>query len=387
MRDVGFDPMPLETMIDRNSNNNNNNNNNNGTRRRITYPQIAAAVSFLLLVGVTIVMPRMEDRKPFRPTKVTKEQQPNTLLRVVTPVVPPPPEQQQREEGLSIAWLMSFPNSGTSFTSKLVRHVTKGSTASNYGHEAGSVMVPSMFTEGSPPFWIDPQSLKEWTRPTSLVLTKTHCGGRCEMCGPSDYIENPHSFLTSCLSGHDKANETASQQYDAKLVRKAVHLIRSPVANIVSRFHLEVKHRDRHNFTSDRQGFLSFCKVLDEEFGKEERNPRWLNPQVYEIIKHVPCFVDFVRYVQWHNLAFVVTQSMRIPRYVLFYETFEDRFNETVEELLDFLEVPRAGEVVDFVVGKEYRDYFTEKEHDAIREGVKRMALSTTWDNVKHYFD
>ena len=39
-------------------------------------------------------------------------------------------------EDQRIAWLMSFPNSGTSYTSYLIRTVTLTNTASNYGHES-----------------------------------------------------------------------------------------------------------------------------------------------------------------------------------------------------------------------------------------------------------
>ena len=367
MRGSSFESMPVETAAERNS------------RRMVSYPHIVGMLSVLLVVCIALVihLDTGKDRQPaLRPSQITKHS--NTLLQV-----------SEERSGLSIAWLMSFPNSGTSFTSKLVRHVTLGSTGSNYGHEVLSTdKVISMFGDDHPPFWIDPHSLDTWTRPSSLVLTKTHCGGRCEMCGPSDYVENPHSFLTQCLSGR-VGDETASQ-YDIKLVKKAVHLIRNPFDNVVSRFHLERKlfsDRGNNKFTSDRTGFLAFCLRLSDNYGAEERDARWLDPHVYDMIKDVPCFSDFVRYVQWHNLAFVATQDKAIPTLVLHYEKFESNFDETVDGLIEFLESPRRGKNIEFILGKEYLDYFSEVEKDAIREGIKRMALSPTWDNVKHYFD
>ena len=188
MRGSNFEAMPVETTAERSN------------RRMIPYTHFVVILSFLLVVGIAFVTHLDTDRKPtLRPSKIYKETS-DILLHVA-----------EQRSGLSIAWLMSFPNSGTSFTSKLVRHVTLTSTGSNYGHEvlATDKVIP-MFGDDHPPFWIDPHSLDTWNRPSSLVLTKTHCGGRCEMCGPSDYVENPHSFLTQCLSGRI-GDETASQ--------------------------------------------------------------------------------------------------------------------------------------------------------------------------------
>ena len=386
MREPGFETMQCETSMDRNR------------RQQMSNSQVVVVIALLLLGGVTLVTYLGTGRKPtFRPTEVSKPA-PDTLLQVSETNTADTTSASNKDgsghgDGLGIAWLMSFPNSGTSFTSKLVRHVTMGSTGSNYGHEvAPTDAVVPMFGDGRPPYWIDPHSLEAnaWSRPVapSLVLTKTHCGGRCEMCGPTEYVENPHLFLSHCLSGR-ASDEPVAMEYDMALVRKAVHLIRNPLDNVVSRFHLERKlfsDRGDARFSSDRKGFLSFCQLLKDQYGADEINSRWLDPQIYEMIGHVPCFADFIRYVQWHNLAFVVTQDMAIPTFVLHYEKFESNFDETVDELIEFLEVPRKGGTIEFILGKVYRDYFTDEEYVAIRDAIKIMALSTTWDNVQHYF-
>jgi hypothetical protein len=88
---------------------------------------------------------------------------------------------------LQIAWLMSFPNSGTSYTSKLIRHVSLTRTASNYGNEErAAVGLSRAVFDDQPtgPFWQDVHIHPEYTLPQNYALTKTHCGGRCEMCGP-----------------------------------------------------------------------------------------------------------------------------------------------------------------------------------------------------------
>mmetsp|Transcript_7891 Transcript_7891/g.12338 ORF Transcript_7891/g.12338 Transcript_7891/m.12338 type:complete len:382 (+) Transcript_7891:246-1391(+) len=316
-----------------------------------------------------------------------------------------PPTMRHRDEGLGIAWLMSFPNSGTSFTSKLVRHVTALSTATNYGEESEGGL--GIFDSNKPPFWLDPHSISSYSRPTKLVLTKTHCGGRCELCGPKTYIESPHSFLMQCLSGRGINDLNATKHvsnvmgYEKSLVRKAVHLIRSPFDNIVSRFHLEIhtskKEKARNhqrnlgsmlNYTEDSVGFRSFCAMLDQTYHNEEKHSRWIDDRAMSVMKDVPCRADIVRYVQWHNLAFVVTRDLGIPTMELHYEDYQTEFEEIVEQLVKFLETDVNGEVIDFVIGKSYaKDYFTPKERLAIRDGVEQLAMQETWDNIHHYFE
>jgi len=302
-----------------------------------------------------------------------------------------------------VAWLMSFPNSGTSFTSKMVRHLSHMSTASNYGEEllgTDGKSIP-MYNKGQGPFWIDPQAEDfAFTRPTVFALTKTHCGGRCEKCGPSKYVENPHSFLTACLSGKI-ARTTSSGQvvrepitYDKELVQRAVHLIRSPFDNVVSRFHLELHGFAHHNDTkklkmypSSRVGFRKFCQKLNRVYEREEESSRLIDSHVFELMRNIPCRDDFFRFVQWHNLAFVTTRSLQIPTLVVHYENYDTRYNETAKEMFEFLHLEPKGELIDFIKGKEYVEYFTLAERAKVKKAMKMLALSSTWDQIAHYFD
>jgi cytoskeletal protein RodZ len=100
---------------------------------------------------------------------------------------------------LQIAWLMSFPNSGTSYTQKMIRHVTLTRTASNYGNEAkGSkgASITVFADQPTGPFWQDTHIHPEYTLPTDYALTKTHCGGRCENCPPTK-VRALSAFLRS----------------------------------------------------------------------------------------------------------------------------------------------------------------------------------------------
>lgn len=83
---------------------------------------------------------------------------------------------KEEQEGLKLAWLMSFPNSGTSFTSQLVRDATKTDSASNYADEtpSGEAGYREPVYDDMPdgPFWIKPEASPEFSEPTEYVITK-----------------------------------------------------------------------------------------------------------------------------------------------------------------------------------------------------------------------
>jgi hypothetical protein len=121
--------------------------------------------------------------------------------------------------------VISFPNSGTSFTSLLIRLASNTTSGTNYGMEtnpgASAMSVPVYDWSEFGPYWIHPpghlhpsevtsmpidNNTKHSTTskgekggsnvrnydipsPTSSIITKTHCGSRCVMCPPQEYLE------------------------------------------------------------------------------------------------------------------------------------------------------------------------------------------------------
>jgi hypothetical protein len=84
-----------------------------------------------------------------------------------------------------IVWLMSFPNSGTSYTSQLVRDTTYTVSASNYADETPSgqegFLEPVYEDQIQGPFWIRPEDTPiDYEEPSQYILTKvrnqtSHC--------------------------------------------------------------------------------------------------------------------------------------------------------------------------------------------------------------------
>jgi len=292
-------------------------------------------------------------------------------------------------KGGKIAWLMSFPNSGTSFTSLLVRHASNATTASNYGMECNpgadgkSVPVYEWSEEG--PYWLHPPSTESDEREehygnsnlpfasgtkiaksghyqlppsSSYIFTKTHCGSRCADCPPKRYLETWQSFLKECLSGSrsipvsDNTQQSSSivtpqpsiqtkhkkafTTYHPSLVKKAVHLLRNPFDNLVSRFHHELKEHAKRSDTAQWmkrypnsiKGFKTWCADQDARYHREERSVDWTtwshddNNNLLNYFEGVACHAEFFRYAQWHSLASEVVKKLNIPVLYIYYEDY-----------------------------------------------------------------
>ena len=295
-----------------------------------------------------------------------------------------------------IAWLMSFPNSGTSYTSYLIRTVTQTNTGSNYGHESGierSRLSPSVpiFDDNPIPTWIE--SWNDLLRQPSkgYILTKTHCGGFsfCPAC--ESFIYNSQMFLKKCLEGDFVMKpEVVSKGYASKdKIARAVHVIRDPFDNVVARFRLErqtLGKKNKAHYPNTREGFRQFCDDLGkiELVEKAQKQAHVFVEDVADLV--IPCKADFYRYIQWHNMAFTTTWNLGIPTLVVHYENYATSLNETKDALLEFLEQDEVADAPPFVKGKTYRDYYTADEIDAVSEMTERLALRESWQHTKHYF-
>lgn len=330
----------------------------------------------------------------------------------MTPLSTSPPQVSRRVEATHgsmvsqsspwprIVWLMSFPNSGTSYTMRLVSRTTHTLTATNYITESsqGRQLHPVYFNHSEGPFWPGPNQ-SQYVRPSNYVLTKTHCGNRCNDCVPKHYLDGPLSFARQCSSGSksemalDGQEQTVRAMYDSQLVHKAVHLIRNPFDNIVSRFHLERHKMMKLNatqmlafFPDSREGFRRFCGYMDYKY-KSMVEASWLADKG-TAMRNVRCRDDFFRYVQWHNHAFTTTDELlQLPTFILHYEDFVKSFSEKVSELLDFLDLEQVSDPYPFKQGHSYDDYFSKDERNAVKDAMKSLSTPTTWQHIQHYFD
>lgn len=302
-------------------------------------------------------------------------------------------------DSLRIAWLMSFPNSGTTYTSHYIRKTTQTKTATNYAElrlgrrvilgQENKESIPIFGDQPTGPFWNDGDE----TEPTSgYVLTKTHCGALCTWCQPEKYMQMMHHFRHRCLRS-DKMSVVNGTKiitknfYPPTRVYKAVHLIRNPLDNVVSRFRYErVNGRSAVGFNSTREGFRRYCESMNREFLHDVKRGRYVEPDIRKEIEKVPCFTEFLKWVEWHNSAFVVTEDLELDIFVLHYEDYSTKYDEVTSDLLAFLHLERVADPPAFQAFKEYKEYFTEEERKVVAVAIRFMALKRTWSHVSRYF-
>lgn len=361
----------------------------------------------------------------------------------------------------------SFPNSGTSFTSLLIRQASNATTATNYGMESNlgadgrSVPVYDWSPEG--PYWLHPprerQQLQRQRRqrreeesvgghaianppaktiivtevtdgsgrttsmkdkkyqsgtalgrsgaydippPTSSIMTKTHCGSRCAFCSPQSYLETSRSFLINCLTGSRKVlvettKESAGEQrryekryhtYQPSLVERAIHLVRNPFDNIVSRFHHEQKEHAKRDggagwlrrYPNDVDGFRRWCADEDATHARRERLVDWnafgYPNDIADRFEGVSCHGELFRYVQWHVRAIRAAELLDVPVLRVYYEDYSTDLNSSTTEMLDFLGLDRAGSLPHFDSNKDYSGYFTREERAAASDFMRRVAMA-----------
>lgn len=294
-----------------------------------------------------------------------------------------------------VAWLMSWPNSGTSYTLRIVREISNQTTATNYGNEhlnnKSSILVHPNWTNG--PF----RATLSQNLPDTFILTKTHCGSRCVHCAPDGYLETQRTFQRSCQTGKRVTNGTGTEViYDSSILKggKAVHLIRNPLDNIVARFHLSRRHeKDDADgiaafFANNATGFQAWCTRLDTLYLQYESHTPWLDAPLRKLWKDVPCHAEFFKYAQWHNLALWTAESMDLEVHLLRYEDYDDdNWHRTVESLLTFLQLPAvAWDDATPFESRSYHSYYTKVQVANIEALLKDVASAPIWDIVGDYF-
>jgi hypothetical protein len=213
------------------------------------------------------------------------------------------------------------------------------------------------------------------------------------LCPPEKYSESSYSFRRRCLTTkwlevqEDGSLERTFAQYKPDRIAKAIHLIRDPFINIVSRFLLEneIPGREANKFNRTRQGFRKYCRSIDNLFSQNEQKMVFLEADILSLIRKVPCHEDFIRYVEWHNLAFSTADDFQLPTYVVHYEWYSSRYNATVQELLQFLELEQKAEPLPFQESKPYA-FFTSEERAALEKAFRMMASFKTWKHLSPYF-
>lgn len=282
----------------------------------------------------------------------------------------------------------------------MTREASNCTTATNYGLEGDIKDKPSVQAipgdagKNGPFLELIPD---RHTNVPETILTKTHCKAFCSgsLCGTDNTIHTARSFMKGCLSGFrgvetDHGLDRVKVTYNASLVGKAIHIFRHPLDNIVARFHLEYNvQRSAGNsdfgelYPKNSTGFRQWC--ADDDKNTDLINSRFIDPDLRTKMESIPCRNDFYRYVSWHNNAFYTTTDLDIPTLIVHYGEYSTDFEATRDKILNWLDLPRNGEGIEFHSGKIYRSYYTLEERLAIRDFIKEFASVPTWHELKGY--
>jgi hypothetical protein len=283
----------------------------------------------------------------------------------------------------NIVWLLSFPNSGTSYTLQLIAEVTDTTTATNYPAEPRGEGLPLLRLVPDSNTTIGPYPLHVFKPIPKYTLTKAHCFGYSTPSPPSKYVNiSLDAFDERCRSitvRHDDDEETHTP-YSTKTPVKAVHIVRNPFDNMVSRWHLFNKDHD-----DSYENFEDFCEYWD---GRNERKRAedYIPQDLWSLMKGLPCQADWYRWVQWHNLAFQLAERYNFPVLYINYEDYGTNQDGVLQDLLNFLELPKKNEPTPFHKGKSYLDEFSRDEQQKAKQFVEYFASEKTWAFVKRYF-
>ena len=293
------------------------------------------------------------------------------------------------ESSLKLALLMSFPNSGTTYTMDLLPSLTLVDSATNYGKETMGPQVP-IIDEMECPFWLHKDDNMKHPQ-NGRVLTKTHCGGYGIDSEPEDWFLHESDFVSSCLTCTlvDDMGETTRLSYNLSSIDSAIHLIRDPFDNIVSRFRMERRLSEEisEKYPNTREGFQAFCmEVVDSNSLAWTVRDAPVDGNAWEFLKSVPCHTDFLRYIFWHNQAGRLIENSGLESLLVKYEDYGNDWDGTAYSIVSFLGQTLKGESQEvFVKGKSYRHFFSSEDIAKVRSAFKLFSTIDTWVAVHDY--
>ena len=281
-----------------------------------------------------------------------------------------------------IALLISFPNSGTTFTLNNLRRASQSRTATHYCDEGCEddnpwlVHKKSTNSNGDPNLLVNLMPCDAHLKmPKEYILTKTHCGGYCQDCQIEDFFYDEYDM--ACRLVHNCHNDALSV-LNSHHVDKVVHLIRDPFDNIVARFRFRDSRRTiPQGYARNATGFRAHCSDIFD---------KGLDPAQAVF----PCFKDLVQYVIWHNYANEFIEKHAVQSMTLHYRDYQNDWKDTTQNLLNFLSLNDDTNLeIDnntFHMSN-YSNYFTEQERLAAKDAIQALASDTTWSQLQRYFE
>ena len=311
---------------------------------------------------------------------------------------------QATVDSTKIAWVWSFPESGTTYFMHSVHIMSQKSTATNYGtamiDEKGQVFTP--FSDSVPIYTHKPGPSFATTLdgPSNYILTRTHSAGTCFECppykylGPSAKLKHMHTNFYATNIVNDEENIV---KYDRSLVDKMVILVRDPMDNVVSRFFQKVvKEVNDGNtdfgqkYPKNKYGFAQYCEDIDHnQFQDKELN--WYSQyDFFEEAKFVPCRSEFVKIFQFYNMGRQVGANYKLDMKTINFENLSTDLEGTMSDIFQFVQLTREGTDLPHSLTEGdglYLHFFTQPQRIAVAKLAKKMCQPAVWAAFAPYLE
>lgn len=310
-----------------------------------------------------------------------------------------------------LAWILAYPCTGSDYFIDVLHKLTGKTTATNYGHtlkEANGVTSRNTY-ESVPVFkerqngpWLYTHHLPLPEQQTYLP-TLSYCGGYCARCFPGRYMLKRDAFIKQCVTGtefkpsdfNNGENEfgwTEDKAYDGEMIKKAGIVVRNPLDVVESRFlyysNVYAGELDwSQRYDQNRKGFLAYCAENQVKYADEEA--KWWNEEVRMAGLDIPCYAEFYKLVQWHNLVTEMIDYLGMDDRYFYYETFQNNFTKQARNVLGFYHLSPQVAITDDQAPSALRTssttIFTAPERQRIGRFIYQMANTRVRALLKPY--
>jgi len=291
---------------------------------------------------------------------------------------------------------MTLPNTGSSFVMTLVARATGYSVATNYGDdvtEEGAYSISIDPRESGGPYWpgLGSSHTSERKLPINNVLVQTYCRTK-----NTPHVPTLEEYMQDCVATFGRTapdvSELTQHSYPASRVKMAIHLMRHPLTQIITKFQKDYKahasdKKWRSKYPDNKEGFLAWCQ--DEDATKTELDSEYYSAGTIQMMAETTCHHYVADYVHWHNMAFDTVAHLKVPQMVVYHEDLLDsKLETTLGNMLDFLQLEKDNMPSQRLGDKEIdvEDYLSETEKRQIRRLVQKLATPETWKHVQQYF-
>ena len=296
----------------------------------------------------------------------------------------------------------------------------------------------------SSPMFVQQGSTQSLLQP--IVMVQSDCAGGCKGCPPAVSLRQ---FTKACTHVGSKSQSTSKMTYgfhSPDIVHGILIVVRNPFQIVRTRSNIEIIQRTRknkeavkagENYLNTRETLLEWCSMADKSFDgrrvsldttrrssdswvmaaakmcpassqssivttrEDELNDHFpIDLDVIEKYSNIPCYSEFIRYVQFYNYAALLSNSY-IKKEVLRIEDLADlehgdQFLRILGKLVtDFFRRPirnapsthfQRQRVAPTDLVQDKLSLFTDSEVLRLEEMTRTLASDYVWDIISSYF-